>query len=518
MTRSRQKPGENINGLGMMFSEFVSGSRVDSQQMAYCKVSTCSVIDILSMSFLKESLNSRGLFMFDDGLREECGVFGVIGSDTAARDAYFGLYALQHRGQEAAGIATTDGHNIFTYKHLGLVGDVFNDNAIFDDLPGRTAIAHNRYSTTGGTSIANAQPLTVTFGQGWMSAAHNGNLINAATLREKMEAAGSIFSTTSDSEVILHLIAKSKADTFEDRIVDALSKVKGAYSLLFINDGALYAIRDPYGIRPLCIGRKGDTWAVASESCAFDILEIKYERTVLPGEFIVMREGQEPQSFFPFEKPPRYAGCVFEFIYFSRPDSFVFGKPVDLVRRKMGRQLAVEAPVHDADAVIAVPDSSNTAALGYANTLGKPFELGLIRNHYIGRTFIRPRQGERDISARIKYNPVPGILRDKKIVIVDDSIVRGTTSKKLIKMIRDAGAKEIHFRVASPPIISSCFYGVDTPEREKLIASTKTVEQIREYLGVDSLAYLSLEGMRGIPELHEIGLCNACFTGNYPVT
>ncbi len=451
------------------------------------------------------------------GLHEECGVFGILGSDKASWDTYLGLYALQHRGQESAGIASFDGKKIHTYKRLGLVGDVFGDPDIFDLLPGKIAIGHNRYSTTGATTITNAQPLTVTFKEGWMSAAHNGNLINASSLRKGMESDGSIFSTTSDSEVVLHLIAKSQKATFEEKIVDALSKVKGAYSLLFLYDGKLYAIRDPHGIRPLSLGRKGDIWAVASESCAFDILEIEYQRTVMPGEFLVLEEGKQPSSSFPFPKPKHYAGCVFEYIYFSRPDSFVFGKAVDLVRRKMGRQLAREAPVHDADAVIAVPDSSNTAALGYANILKKPFELGLIRNHYIGRTFIKPVQGERDFGARIKYNAVPGILKNKKIVVVDDSIVRGTTSRKLIRMIRDAGAKEIHFRVASPPIISSCFYGVDTPRREKLIASQKSIEQIKEYLEVDSLAYLSLKGMQGIEELREIGLCMACFNGIYPV-
>ena len=455
--------------------------------------------------------------MFQRKLNEECGVFGIVGSETAAEDTYYGLFALQHRGQEAAGIATIEKDVCHSYKRLGLVKDVFNDREIFKKLPGKLAVGHNRYSTSGDLSIENAQPLSVLFSEGWMTVAHNGNLINSSELRDKMESEGSIFSTTSDTEVILHLIAKSNKPTFQERIVEALERVKGAYSLVILYKDAMYAIRDPHGFRPLSLGKKDNIWSISSESCAFDILGIEYQRTVRPGEFLTLREGQESESSFPFEKPKQYAGCVFEFIYFSRPDSFVFGKPVDLVRRKMGRQLAIEAPVPDADAVISVPDSSNTAALGYANTLGKPFELGLIRNHYIGRTFIKPDQGERDLGVSLKFNPVQGIFRDKKIVVVDDSIVRGTTCKKLVKLLRAAGAKEIHFRVASPPIISSCYYGVDTPSPEKLIAATKTVEEIREFIGVDSLAYLSPEGMHLIDDLNEIGLCKACFDGKYPV-
>ncbi|MFP4458507.1 MAG: amidophosphoribosyltransferase [Candidatus Zixiibacteriota bacterium] len=449
--------------------------------------------------------------------REECGVFGIVNSEQSARKAYLGLYALQHRGQESAGISTVCEGKIMTYKRLGLVSDIFNNEEIFERLPGDMAIAHNRYSTSGSTTLNNAQPLTVSFKAGMISAAHNGNLVNAGLLRKQMENDGTIFTTTSDSEVLLHLIARSKEDDLQDMIISALQQLQGAYSFLLLTPDALYAVRDPHGIRPLCIGKKGDEWAVSSETCAFDLLQFDYIRTVEPGELVILRKGQKPESIRPFPEVDRFAGCVFEFIYFARPDSFVFNKPVDKVRRRMGRQLAKEAPVADADAVIAVPDSSNTAALGYANELGIPFELGLIRNHYIGRTFILPKQMERDISARIKYNPVKGILKGKKIVVVDDSIVRGTTSKKLVSMIRDAGAREIHFRVASPEIIAPCYYGVDTPQKDKLIAALKSNDEIAEHLQVESLKYLSIEGLKEISHLDHIGLCYACFNEKYPV-
>jgi amidophosphoribosyltransferase len=453
---------------------------------------------------------------------EECGVFGITGSKDAAKRVYLGLYALQHRGQEAAGIASTDGEKIFTHKGAGLVGEVFRDSSIFDRLTGNMAIGHNRYSTAGGTSTANAQPFTVTCKSGWLSAAHNGNLVNAEELRLEMEEKGSIFTATSDTEVFLHLIAKSNCSIITDQIKDALSKVKGAYSVLFLTPCELYAIRDPLGIRPLCIGKHeaedGRTeWAVASESCAFDLTGFEYVRTVEPGEIVILSERRVPKSVRLFYKPMCHAGCVFEYIYFSRPDSLVFDIPVDAVRRSFGRRLAIDAPCPTGEAVISVPDSSNTAALGFSQESGIPFELGLIRNHYIGRTFIQPVQGNRDISALIKYNPVRNILKGKSIVVVDDSIVRGTTSRKLIGMIREAGAREVHMRVASPPIVNPCYYGVDTPKRDRLIAASKSVPEIKDYLGVDSLSYLSVNSMMNIELIRDIGLCMACSGEPYPV-
>ncbi len=446
---------------------------------------------------------------------EECGIFGVFGHPHAAHLAYLGLYALQHRGQESCGIATTDGEEIYLYKKKGYVNDVFNKEEVIDKyLAGSIAIGHNRYSTTGGNLKENIQPMVVNFKKGKLGIAHNGNLTNTYSLRREMEQLGSIFQTTMDSEIIMHLIARSKAETLPGMIIDALKRVEGAYSLLFIAPQCLVAVRDPRGFRPLAIGKLDDGVVLASESCAFDIIGAEYIRDVEPGEMIVI-EKNSIQSYFPFEKKtPKF--CVFEYIYFARPDSLVFGEYVDIIRKEMGRQLAREHPAQ-ADLVMSVPDSSNAAALAYGQSLKIPFEFGLIRNHYVGRTFIHPTQIKREFGVRVKFNALAPVLKGKRIVMVDDSIVRGTTSKKIIKMIRDAGAREVHFRIASPPIISSCFYGVDTPEREKLIASTYSTEEIRKFLGADTLGYLSVEGMfAGIAHLPADYFCQACFTGKYP--
>jgi amidophosphoribosyltransferase len=444
--------------------------------------------------------------------REECGLFGISGVGRAADLVLLGLYALQHRGQESAGIVASDGKRVHGYKGLGLVSDVLTSEAM-KDLDGHLAIGHNRYSTTGSTTLDNAQPLLVAYRGGKLAIAHNGNLVNTAELRAEMESAGSIFQTTMDSEVIVHLIARSRAESIEDRIADALSHLKGAYALILMDENRLIGVCDPSGFRPLCIGKLGSSYCLASETCAFDIIEAEYLRPVEPGEMVIVEGGQikELRALESTEK----AHCIFEFIYFSRPDSIVFGESVDRVRRNLGRTLAEEAPA-EADIVISVPDSSNSAALGFAEASGLPYELGLIRNHYIGRTFIDPTQRVRDQAVRVKYNPVSEILSGKRVVVVDDSIVRGTTSRKLIRLIRKAGAAEVHFRVSSPPIEFPCFYGIDTPSRGELIASSHSVGQIAEFLGVDTLAYLSMQGLRKCVSEPD-DFCYACFDGSYPI-
>ena len=451
--------------------------------------------------------------MIENLIHEECGVFGIYGARKAAELTYLGLYALQHRGQEGAGIVSSNGERIYQHKGLGEVNEVFSRKEILNKLKGNLAIGHNRYSTTGVSSAVNVQPLHITYKKGNLAVAHNGNLTNSYSLRTSMEKQGSIFQTTSDSEIILHLVARSRKDKVEEMIQDALLKVKGAFSLVFSTMDSLIAARDPYGFRPLALGRLKDAWVVASETCAFDIIGAKYERDIQPGEIAVINQ-KGIKSYFPF-KSVRHAFCIFEFIYFARPDSIIFGDNVDKIRRRLGRQLAKEKPV-DADIVISVPDSSNTATLGYCEESDIKYEVGLIRNHYIGRTFIEPEQKIRDLDARIKFNPVRGVLKDKRVVVVDDSIVRGTTSKKLIKMLRNAGAKEVHFRVSSPPIISPCFYGIDMPTREELAASSKSVDQIRKYLDVNTLGYLSLPGMLSMHSLDGRDFCVACFSGKYP--
>ena len=445
--------------------------------------------------------------------REECGVVGIAAVEGAAELASLALHALQHRGQESAGITVADGHRLRTHKRMGLVADIFTEQAI-RDLPGAYAIGHVRYSTSGSSNILNAQPLQVASHRGTVSLAHNGNLVNAPQLRRDMESDGSIFATTSDTEVILHMLARSGQARWEDALAEVLPRVKGAYSLVLLTRDLLIAARDPYGFRPLCLGRFRDSYVVASESCAFDIIGAEYLRDVEPGEMVVLGPGELASRRLPQEAPEKR--CVFEHVYFSRPDSRVFGTNVEHARRRSGEILGREAPA-DADLVCAVPDSSNTAALGYARATGLPFELALIRNHYVGRTFISPAQKVRDMSVRIKFNPVAEVVAGRRVVVVDDSIVRGTTMRKLVKLIRAAGAAAVHLRIASPPVTNPCYYGIDTPVRNELIASSHTVEEIATYLRVDSLAYLSLAGLLEATGQGE-RYCDACFTGNYPVS
>jgi len=452
---------------------------------------------------------------------DECGIFGVSGNVDAARLTYLGLYSLQHRGQESAGIVTWNGETAFQHRAMGLVSTVFSEE-VLDRLPGSVAIGHVRYSTTGQSQLVNAQPLLVRFQGGPLAAAHNGNLVDASSLKTRLEAGGSIFRTTTDTETILHLIAnaysrrgrRTTADITEV-LAEALTGVRGAYSILFMIDGCLVAVRDPRGYRPLCFGRlESGGWAVASESCALDIVGAIYEREIEPGEILVI--GPEgPKSFRLEGEEGTKSFCIFEYIYFSRPDSIIRGVSVDSVRMALGRTLARECPA-DADIVISVPDSSNSAAMGYSEQSGIPHAIGLIRNHYIGRTFIHPRQSLRDFRVRIKYNPVSDTLAGQRVVVVDDSIVRGTTSRQLMGMLRRAGAKEVHLRVASPPIRFPCFYGIDTPTREELIASSNSIPEIAEFIGVDSLGYLSHDGLlTSVPPPME-AYCVACFDGSYP--
>ncbi len=447
-----------------------------------------------------------------DSFADECGVVGVHGPRRAAEMVYFGLYALQHRGQESAGVVSSDGECVSSYKGLGLVSDVITADAL-KALPGHVAIGHNRYSTTGSTTLENAQPLLVTYQGGRLAVAHNGNLVNARELKTEMESGGSIFQTTMDSEVLVHLIARSRARSLEKRLVDALSAVKGAFALVMMNETTLVGACDPRAFRPLCVGKLGPHYCLASETCAFDIMGAKYIRPVGAGEMVIIEEkGMRSVQAL---KSTSKAHCIFELIYFSRPDSVVFGEGVDRVRRNLGKRLASEAPAR-ADIVMSVPDSSNSAALGFAEASGLPYELGLIRNHYVGRTFIDPVERVRDLAVKVKFNPVRSILSGKRVVVVDDSIVRGTTSRKLIRLIRRAGAKEVHFRVGSPPILNPCFYGIDTPTKRQLIASSHTTPEIADFLGVDTLAYLSMEGLRSCVSKPD-DYCYACFGGCYPV-
>jgi len=451
--------------------------------------------------------------MGSEELGHWCALAGVADHPNAAYLTYLMLYSLQHRGQEAAGICTADGETTHLYKALGLVNDVFRPERIAA-LPGHFAIGHTRYSTTGSPNVVNTQPLrSISGSSGALALAHNGNLTNTPSLRTALEEQGAIFQTTMDTEIILHLVARSRADTREEKIMDALGQIAGAWCLLFLSEDTLIAARDPLGIRPLCLGTYEGGWLAASETCAFDILGGEYVRDVEPGEMVVIRNGELTSHRFP--AAPETCPCVFEFIYFARPDSRIYTEKVDKVRRRLGRQLAREHPA-EADVVIAVPDSSNTAALGYARESGIRFELGLIRNHYVGRTFIQPGQEQRDHDVRVKFNPVGGLLRDKRVVVVDDSIVRGTTSRKLLRLIREAGAREVHMRVSCPPVAWPCFYGVDIPTREELIGARMEIEEIRRHIDADSLGYLSLEGMLAAVE-RDGPMCHACFSGCYPV-
>ncbi len=448
-----------------------------------------------------------------DRFHEECGVVGVYGHPEAANLVYLGLCALQHRGQESAGIASSNGQTLLSHRGLGLVADIFDERNI-RRLEGWSAIGHNRYSTAGSTVLKNSQPLVARFTYGSLAIGHNGNLVNAEELRVRLEERGAVFQSTVDTEVILHLIAASRAERLSDRVIEALWQVRGAYSVLFLSEHEMMAVRDPFGFRPLVLGRIRDAYVVASETCALDLIDAVYEREVKPGEMLLFSE-RGVESFFPFlrEQPKR---CIFEYIYFSRPDSLLYDRNVYQVRKSLGRRLAREAPV-EADIVVPVPDSGVPAALGYAEEAGLPFEMGIIRNHYIGRTFIEPQESIRHFGVKVKLNAQSEVLKDKRVVVVDDSIVRGTTSRKIVRMVQAARAKEVHMRISSPPIIGPCFYGIDTPTRRELIASSHTIEEICRYITANSLAYLSEEGMYTFLNGEREGFCDACFTDRYPV-
>jgi amidophosphoribosyltransferase len=461
-----------------------------------------------------------------DKLREECGVMAIYNHADAARMTYWGLYSQQHRGQESAGIATADGEHVTDMKGMGLVSEIFTD-PVLARLPGHIAIGHTRYSTTGDSALLNAQPISVESTKGLIAIAHNGNLVNLGNSKERLERDGAVFQTTSDSEIIIQLIAHSKASTLVDCIADSLSQVEGAFSIVMMTRNRIFAARDPHGLRPLSMGRiKGengepDTFVFASETCAFDLLHARYERDVEPGELVMVSEDGVTSRRFARTSTPK-ASCVFEHVYFARPDSRIFGRWVQKSRDEMGRQLARESGV-DADLVVPVPDSGVTAALGYAAESGIPFNFGLIRNHYVGRTFIQPEQRVRDFGVRMKLNPMRSLLEGKRVILIDDSIIRGTTSRKIVRMVRAAGATEVHMRISCPPTISPCFYGVDTPSKKDLIAANKSVEEIREFIEADSLAYISLVGLThacttGEPAdgLSPGDFCTACYTGDYP--
>ena len=448
-----------------------------------------------------------------DKLHEECGVVGVYGHPEAANLVYLGLYALQHRGQESAGIVASTHSKMRLEVGMGLVADVFDPIRILK-LPGPLAIGHNRYSTAGKSELVNAQPCMINYSAGSLALAHNGNLVNAQTIRKELGGKGAIFQSTNDSEVIVHLMAQSKAETFLDRAAEALRQVSGAYSLVLMTKTELLAARDPHGFRPLCLGKLDGSYIVASETCVMDLIEAEFIREIEPGELILIND-QGIQSFFPFNKAET-KHCVFEHIYFARPGSFIFGEHVYTARKNMGRAMAQESPA-DVDIVVPVPDSGVVSAMGFAEESGIPFEMGLIRNHYVGRTFIEPQSQIRHFGVKLKLNAVKKIIAGKRVAIIDDSIVRGTTARKIVQMLRDAGAKEIHLRISAPPILHSCFYGIDTPTKEELIAHTHNLEETRQYLAADSLAYLSLEKMMEVLENGKKKFCSACFDGNYPV-
>jgi amidophosphoribosyltransferase len=455
-----------------------------------------------------------------DKFRDECGVVAIYGHPEAEKLAYLGLHALQHRGQESAGIVTSDGLALRPYRDMGLVADIFTED-VLSKMRGRLAIGHTRYSTAGDSSLLNAQPIMVQSNKGIMALAHNGNLVNAQEIRHRLEGRGSIFQTNSDTEVIVHLIALSREQTLPGAMADALRQVEGAFSLVMISPDRIFAARDPRGFRPLALGRiprlpgeTQDTVVCASETCAFDLIGATFERDVEPGELIAV--GAEGITSHRYARPAPQSSCIFEHVYFSRPDSMVFGRPVQTSREALGRQLAREAPA-EADVVVPVPDSGVTAAVGYAAESGIPFRFGLIRNHYVGRTFIEPRQTVRDFGVKLKLNPVRTLLEGKRVVLIDDSIVRGTTSRKIVRMVRSAGAREVHMRISCPPTVSPCFYGVDTPSKKELIAANNSVAEIREFIGADSLAYLSLEGMKkACADGEKTTYCTACYTGVYP--
>ncbi len=448
-----------------------------------------------------------------DKFKDECGVFGIFGHHESANMTYLGLYALQHRGQESAGIAVSDGGVLRVTKQMGYVADIFDGNTL-SQLPGHAAIGHVRYSTAGESRLANAQPFLIDCAHGQFSICHNGNLTNADSLRNELVSQGSIFQSGSDTEVVLHLYARSKARSVEDAVVDSVTQLQGAFSFLMLTADRMIAVRDPHGFRPLALGRLGEAFVVCSETCALDLIGATYVRDVEPGELLIISAGGM-KSLKPFG-PAQLAHCVFEHVYFSRPDSYVFGKSVNEVRTNLGRVLAREQRV-DADVVVPIPDSGVCAAMGFADEANIPLRMGLIRNHYVGRTFIQPQSSIRHFGVKVKLNPVRSILDGKRVILVDDSLVRGTTSRKIVRMVRAAGAKEVHVRISCPPTISPCFYGVDTPRRSELMAATHTLDEIRTYLDCDSVAYLSLEGMmRAVGEGSD-HYCSSCYTGQYPV-
>ena len=448
-----------------------------------------------------------------DKFHDECGVVGVYGHPDAANLVYLGLYALQHRGQESAGIAASNNGKMHLEVGMGLVADVFSD-ARLKKLPGNIAVGHNRYSTTGVSKVKNAQPCLIEYSGGTMAMGHNGNLVNASEIRKELGAAGAIFQSTNDSEVIVHLMAQSRRNSFVDRAVAALSQVKGAYSIVLMSENELVAARDPQGFRPLCLGKLDGAYIVASESCVMDLVEAEFIREIEPGELILINQFGV-KSFHPFQKASTKQ-CVFEHIYFSRPDSYLFGHSVYSTRKLMGKALAIEKPV-EADVVVPVPDSGVISAMGYSEETKIPFQMGLIRNHYVGRTFIEPQSQIRNFGVKVKLNAVKPVIEGKRVIIIDDSIVRGTTSKKIVRMLREVGAREVHVRISSPPTTHSCFYGIDTPTKGELIASNMDIDQTCEYLGADSLHYISLEKMLDIFGKQKDDFCAACFDGRYPV-
>jgi amidophosphoribosyltransferase len=455
--------------------------------------------------------------MFDK-LREECGVFGVFGHPEAARLTYLGLYALQHRGQESAGIVSSDGSILHAERGMGHVSDIFNVDQL-TRLPGDSAIGHVRYSTAGEVSLREAQPFLIDCHRGQIAVCHNGNLPYAQEIRRQLELDGAIFSSTSDTEVVLHKIARSRAETLVDAIVETFREVEGAYSMVFLTPEKMIVVRDPRGFRPLALGVLDGAWVVASETCAFDLIDAEYVRDIEPGEILVVDRNDRDnlQSLMPLEKVERPSHCIFEHVYFARPDSLVFGRSVNKSRHKMGKQLAREHPAN-ADIVVPVPDSGVAAAIGYAAESGLKFRFGLVRNHYVGRTFIEPKQSIRNFGVKVKLNPIEDLIAGRRVVLIDDSIVRGTTSRKIVNMVRQAGAKEVHLRISCPPTVAPCFYGVDTPTKGQLIASTRSVEEIREFVGADSLGYLSLSGLlAACGDARDTQFCTACYTNNYPI-
>jgi len=443
-----------------------------------------------------------------------CGVFGVYGHANAAELTYYGLYALQHRGQESAGIVTSDGTQFHAHKGMGLVSQVFKGD-ILQKLAGQIAVGHTRYSTTGSSQIVNAQPLTVDCARGQIAIAHNGNLTNAASLRDELEARGSIFQTTVDSEIILHLMAQPNNNGSGNHLIHAIHRIEGAYSLVIMTENELIGVRDPHGFRPLCIGKLGDAWVLASETCALDLIHAKFVRDVEPGEIVVInQDGLSSVQAFP--KQARRAFCIFEYVYFARPDSTIAGRNVYKVRVEMGRQLAREFPI-EADVIVPVPDSGNCAALGYSLESDIPYEMAFVRNHYVGRSFLQPSQLIRDFDVRVKLNLITELVKGKRVIVVDDSIVRGTTCKARVNNLKEAGAKEVHVLVSCPPHMNPCVYGIDFPDRNKLMAANHSLEEIRKYLNADSLHYLSKDGLVKATDLPASSFCMACYDGNYPV-